>query len=113
MVGRGAAYADFDDDGDLDLLITENNGAARLLRNDNANENDALPIKTVGNAVKPRRHWCEDHTHDQPGGPAVGNGDDRFQLLVAERTSAHFRFGQAARGLNRQSGDCLAQRAKR
>jgi hypothetical protein len=48
IVGRGAAYADFDNDGDLDLLITANHGAARLLRNDNANENDALRVKTVG-----------------------------------------------------------------
>jgi enediyne biosynthesis protein E4 len=48
IVGRGAAYGDFDNDGDLDLLITANNGPARLLRNDNANENDMLRIKTVG-----------------------------------------------------------------
>src|SRR5256712_13099380 len=32
--GRGAAYAEYDGDGDLDLVITDNNGAARLLRND-------------------------------------------------------------------------------
>ena len=48
IVGRGAAYADFDNDGDLDLLITTNNGPARLLRNDNANQNDMLRVKTVG-----------------------------------------------------------------
>jgi enediyne biosynthesis protein E4 len=48
IVGRGAADADFDNDGDLDLLITANDGTARLLRNDNANENDWLRIKTVG-----------------------------------------------------------------
>jgi len=34
VVGRGAAYGDFDNDGDLDLLVTANNGPARLLRND-------------------------------------------------------------------------------
>ena len=48
IVGRGAAYGDIDNDGDLDLLITSNNGPARLLRNENANQNDLLRIKTVG-----------------------------------------------------------------
>jgi hypothetical protein len=47
-VGRGAAYADFDNDGDLDLLLTANNGVARLLRNDNGNQNDMLRVKVVG-----------------------------------------------------------------
>jgi enediyne biosynthesis protein E4 len=47
-VGRGAAYGDFDLDGDLDLLLTTNNGPVRLLRNDNANQNDMLRVKTVG-----------------------------------------------------------------
>ena len=33
-VGRGLAFGDFDRDGDLDLLLTTNNGAAYLYRND-------------------------------------------------------------------------------
>ncbi len=48
VVGRGAAYFDFDRDGDLDLLLTSSNGAAKLLRNDNGNANDMLRIKAVG-----------------------------------------------------------------
>ena len=48
MVGRGVAYGDFDNDGDLDLLITSNNGRARLLRNYGGNQNNLLRIKTVG-----------------------------------------------------------------
>ena len=34
IVGRGAAYADYDKDGDLDVLVTENAGPAFLWRNE-------------------------------------------------------------------------------
>jgi enediyne biosynthesis protein E4 len=33
-VGRGAAFADYDGDGDVDILVCRNRGPARLLRND-------------------------------------------------------------------------------
>jgi len=48
IVGRGAAFGDIDNDGDLDLIITTNNGPARVLRNENGNQNDLLRVKTVG-----------------------------------------------------------------
>jgi enediyne biosynthesis protein E4 len=48
VVARGIAHADYDNDGDLDLVITANNGPARLLRNENANQNDVLRVKLVG-----------------------------------------------------------------
>jgi hypothetical protein len=48
MVGRGVAYGDYDNDGDLDVLIMSNNSRARLLRNDGGNQNNMLRIKTVG-----------------------------------------------------------------
>jgi len=48
MVARGAAYLDFDNDGDLDVVVTTNDGPARLLRNDNGNRNDMLRMKLVG-----------------------------------------------------------------
>jgi hypothetical protein len=50
MVARGAAYGDYDNDGDLDVLVTVNNGAARLLRNDGGNRNNVLRVQTIGTA---------------------------------------------------------------
>ena len=48
MVARGAAYADFDRDGDLDILISTNNGPAVLLRNDGGNANHWLSVTLRG-----------------------------------------------------------------
>ncbi len=48
MVARGAAYADYDRDGDLDILITTNGGPAYLLRNDGGNANHWLRVRTLG-----------------------------------------------------------------
>ena len=48
IVARGAAYADYDHDGDLDVLLTTNHGPAYLYRNDGGNQNNWLTIKTRG-----------------------------------------------------------------
>ncbi len=48
MVARGAAYADFDRDGDLDVLVTGNHGPASLYRNDAARGNNWLRVKLKG-----------------------------------------------------------------
>jgi hypothetical protein len=50
IVGRGAAYADYDNDGDLDVVVTSNGGPARLLRNDGGNRNRYLRLRTLGSA---------------------------------------------------------------
>lgn len=48
IVARGAAYADFDRDGDLDILISTNNGPAYLFRNDGGNRNHWLNLRLAG-----------------------------------------------------------------
>jgi enediyne biosynthesis protein E4 len=47
-VGRGLAYGDFDRDGDLDLLMTTNNGPAYLYRNDQLEKNRSIRFRLVG-----------------------------------------------------------------
>ena len=48
LVARGAAYGDYDGDGDLDILITTNGGPAYLFRNDGGNANNWIAIRTRG-----------------------------------------------------------------
>jgi hypothetical protein len=47
-VGRGLAYGDFDNDGDVDLLMTTNNGPAVLFRADQTSGNRSIRLKLTG-----------------------------------------------------------------
>ena len=47
-VGRGLCYADFDRDGDLDILMTTNNGPAYLYRNDQLAGNHSIRFRLTG-----------------------------------------------------------------
>jgi hypothetical protein len=47
-VGRGAAFGDFDNDGDMDVLITTNNGPAYLYRNDQIGGNRSIRFRLIG-----------------------------------------------------------------
>jgi hypothetical protein len=47
-VGRGLAYGDFDNDGDMDVLATNAGEAPNLYRNDGGNANNWLRLRTVG-----------------------------------------------------------------
>jgi enediyne biosynthesis protein E4 len=80
VVGRGAAYADYDNDGDLDLLVTANNGAARLYRNDNANQNDVLRVRLVG--TKSNR--------DAVGAKVTARGPNNFKTSNTVRTGSSY-----------------------
>lgn len=47
-VGRGAAFGDIDNDGDADVLISSNNGRARLFLNQVGNRNNWMGLRLVG-----------------------------------------------------------------
>jgi hypothetical protein len=55
MVGRGAAYLDYDGDGDLDVVLVANGGPARLLRNDNDLGNKWVRLVLEGDGKKSNR----------------------------------------------------------
>lgn len=46
-VSRGAAFGDLDEDGDIDVLVTNNAGPARLLRNEIGNRNPWLGVRLL------------------------------------------------------------------
>ena len=53
FTGRGMAVGDFDNDGDLDVLVTNNGEAPLLLRNDGGNRNNWLGLQLVATKSNP------------------------------------------------------------
>jgi hypothetical protein len=47
-VSRGAAFGDLDNDGDVDVVINNLDGAPTILRNDGGNQNDFLALELIG-----------------------------------------------------------------
>jgi enediyne biosynthesis protein E4 len=47
-VGRGTAFADFDNDGDIDVLVVNKNEAPTFWRNDGGNARNWMTIRTEG-----------------------------------------------------------------
>ncbi len=106
VVGRGAAHVDIDNDGDQDLVVTANNGPARVLRNDSKGGR-ALRLSLVG--VKSNRSAIGASVRVTVGGVHPhGDGEDGLELPVAERTAAHLRARRSVKG--GAGRDSLAQR---
>ena len=53
-VSRGAAFGDYDNDGDIDLLVVNLNERPTLLRNEGGNANSWLGIELEGSSRQPR-----------------------------------------------------------
>jgi hypothetical protein len=55
IVGRGSAFADIDGDGDLDIILMNNGGPVRLLRNDNELKNHWIRLVLEGDGKRSNR----------------------------------------------------------
>ncbi len=51
LVGRGAVAADLDDDGDEDLVVTQNGGRALVLRNETTGRGNSLVVRLRGTSA--------------------------------------------------------------
>ncbi len=90
---RGAAFGDYDNDGDIDVLVLNMNDPPSLLRNDGGNKNNWIKIKLIGTrcnrtAVGARvrvvtgKHAQVDEVHT--GGSVMSQSDLRLHFGVGQ-----------------------------
>jgi len=48
QVSRGAAFGDYDNDGDIDIIVANSNQPPSLLKNEGGNQKNWLMFKTIG-----------------------------------------------------------------
>ena len=101
-VGRGLACGDFDRDGDVDLLMTTNNGPAFLFRNDQLAGNRSVAVSPDGHEVESRRHRRHG-AHLSRRHVAVAAGEERIELSVAVGAAGDVRRRASAIGSSASS----------
>jgi hypothetical protein len=94
-VGRGAAFGDIDNDGGIDIVISNNNGPARLLLNQTAPRGHWLEVRLQG--VKCNRDGIGARVAVQMKGqkPLWGRAHTDGSYLSASDVRVHFGLGQS------------------
>ena len=104
---RGVAFADFDNDGDIDIVVAILNGAPQLFRNDQTGKNHWVMFRTVGRTSN----------RDGIGARIAVTTGELQQVWEIKRTVGIYscsdpraHFGLAQRGAHRPRAGALAER---
>jgi cytochrome c-type biogenesis protein CcmH/NrfG len=87
--GNKIAVFDYNDDGDLDVVLTGVNGGITLLRNDGGNTNHYIRIKLVG-----LRAGSAKNNHFGIGAKMEVRAGDLYQTMVVTDPNVHFGIGK-------------------
>jgi hypothetical protein len=95
LAGRGLALGDFDNDGSIDILVSQNNATPILLKNNASRENHWLGIRLVGtksniDAIGAKITYqsgdLQRHQFKVGGGSYLSAHDPRMVLGIGKRT---------------------------
>ena len=106
---RGAAFADFDNDGDVDVVVNNMHDVPELYRLDRTEPGTWLILRLPRRAVEPQRDRRARPRHGRRR-HAGRRGARRRQLLLAERSARPRRAGRRGQGRSRRRA--VAERAR-
>lgn len=90
--GKMIALLDYNDDGDLDVVIAGINGGITLLRNDGGNNNHFITMKLVG-----LKAGSAKNNHFGIGAKVEMRAGDLYQTMVVTDPNIHFGLGTISR----------------
>jgi hypothetical protein len=96
LASRGAAFGDYDNDGSIDVVVSTNDGAARLLHN-TERQNHWILINTVGTVSNRDGIGARVHITGESGLEQYGYVSTASSYLSASDKRVHFGLGNDRR----------------